>query len=334
VFVPTGTEGPGVHVLDVSEPSDPTLIASFAESRPRALASSGTRLLAVDGANLDVVDVTTPATPGLLARVPLDGGAGNTALAVAAAGEFAYVGGGGPYLGSAPALRVVDLGDPSSPVLRGSSAESGASDLAASGSLVYAAAFEGGLWIYDVSDPDTPVRVSALPLGGSAEEVEQTGALAVLRVDDQVVAVDVSDPSQPFERSRVTIPTSLYARSSSGSILFPRGPRGSLSFLSIAGDAAYLAGSRGAVAVDLSDPDAVSPLGAVGDDALSGGVAGVGNHLVHVGLHGVQVLEPPPASAGVPGCPDASGPGCGLVGLEALLLVAAGRRVSRLCRIR
>ncbi|MBL8788145.1 MAG: hypothetical protein JNJ59_24845, partial [Deltaproteobacteria bacterium] len=91
-------------------------------------------------------------TPEVLAQVPLPGAP--TSLAVA--GHYAYV--GGPW-----GVRIIDVDEPSAPVVLGTVALAAApGDLAATGGLVAAALGANGVAVIDVTDPLAPVVIATL----------------------------------------------------------------------------------------------------------------------------------------------------------------------------
>jgi hypothetical protein len=76
-------------------------------------------------------------------------------------------------------LQIIDISDPSAPVLLSSYPTRGsAADVAVSGSLAYLALREAGLEVIDVSDPSTPVLRAAYTTPHQAHAVAVAGRLA------------------------------------------------------------------------------------------------------------------------------------------------------------
>lgn len=192
---------------------------------------------ACGGADLQVVDVTDPANPVLVAGLSLPGEAfdvvvaegvaflaagsgglvtvdvahpaapvylgsiktGLPALAVAVEGDVAYVADGRE-------LRLFAVGDPARPQALGSLQLQGRPrGVAVHGSLAYVASERGGLQIVDVSDPLNPFWTGSVPTRGNGGDA----ADVVVRENRAYVAdgatglggirvVDVSDPAAPL----------------------------------------------------------------------------------------------------------------------------------------
>ncbi|RIL02370.1 MAG: hypothetical protein DCC71_16455 [Proteobacteria bacterium] len=317
LWEPTGAfHGNGLHAFDVSDPDHPRPLASLASLTSHAVAAAGEWLVSVDASRLSVVDVRDPRAPRVAGGV--DVGPGLDAMAVAGAPGRAYVAAYSFSASDTPALRVVDVSDPEHPALIGASQETVGYDVAVGGSHAYVA--RGEVTVFDLADETQPAAVASIDLPLDARHVELDGDLLVVMgwaANDrwyEVAAVDVSDPAAPLERSRVAIPRTLYQDPA------PFGRGGAVAWLSVAGSRAFAASTRGAIAIDLSDPDAIAVLGAVGDAAWTGGVAAAGDRLLVVNQHGVQALAADPLLAGPPGCPAPPRP-CGLFGIEPLLLV-------------
>lgn len=145
-FIAEGTGG--VEIVDISSPGFPLTRGVFDEGFNVHGVSGDDRgnLYAASDFGLLVVDVKNLSLPTLVSSHPTSAPAGDIALS----NGFAYLACG------ASGLQIFDVSDPSSPVLRGSIALSGALDVAVSGSRAYVAAGSYGLYIIDVSNPDAP----------------------------------------------------------------------------------------------------------------------------------------------------------------------------------
>lgn len=168
-----------------------------------AVAVSGAYAFFGTGATLTVADVSTPADPQVVARLPLSG----VVEGIALAGGRAYVAAG------TAGLHVVDVTDPLAPALLGSvplpatPVNAEALDVAVSGSHAYLAAGFAGLRVIDVSDPGSPVEVGSLPYPGpggtpQARAVDVSGTtvfIADKNYGGGLRVIDVTDPADPTE---------------------------------------------------------------------------------------------------------------------------------------
>lgn len=126
------------------------------------------------GAGADLVDLSIPAAPTLLARI-------DAALGGFPAVKNAAVGGGYLYQVSAssPEIRVFDVGNPASPSLVRSintQDAAGLLDVTLINNRLYAAGAGGGAYVYDVSNVATqnPALTLAVPTGDNTASVWPT----------------------------------------------------------------------------------------------------------------------------------------------------------------
>lgn len=151
----------------------------------RALAVAGGVAYAVGTGGLSVVDVSRPASPTLLARVPAVGSA--RSVAVAAGAAFVAT--------DAGALVAVDVADPAAPAVHGPVADvAGARDVAADGDTVVVAAGDGGLVV--VAAADKAAR-GALAGGSRVTAVAARDGTAFLAGPGGLQLADVTDPAAP-----------------------------------------------------------------------------------------------------------------------------------------
>lgn len=237
-YVAAGLQG--LRIVDVADPYHPREAGAY---------DTGSSAVAVDVAGqyaylcvgappfydtgLHVVDVADPAHPQPVAVLP-----------AFVECQDLVVNGSIVYVASAGELRLIDVSDPYHPAELShlSTAEpgvilSGASSLAVSGTLAYAANVMSGMAVVDVSDPRTPVIVASYNQGFNVMgDVALSGARAYLTNNFDFTALDVSNPLSP---------TLL------GSVVTP----GDACDVSAAGPMAYVADcGRGVTAVDVSDP--------------------------------------------------------------------------------
>ncbi|MCH8334195.1 hypothetical protein IIC65_09700, partial [Candidatus Sumerlaeota bacterium] len=199
-----------------------------------------------------------------------------SAFGVAVSGSLAYVL-HEAILGTS-SLQIIDVSNPSSPVLRGTYAGlPGAQGLAISKSLAFVADSEVGLQIIDVSDPSAPqLRFEVFPVSGAGVTV--SNSLAYLTADwgsSSGFSIFVfTDPSSPFEVGSITVP-------------------GEAAGVAVEGSWAYVAaGSAGLLVIDVSSRGAPVLVGSYDTPGDATGVA-VEDSLVYVadGFAGLAIID-------------------------------------------
>ena len=198
----------GAQAVDVGNPAAPQLAGTLEPPAlvvlPVAVAADGDIVVATDaagGGRLRVVDAAAVPDPTELARVELPG---NTADGLAMAGHLALVTYGTCEWGehgrecSDGGLAVVDLAEPTSPVVVAL-----AGDVPAPARLIVAgdgfALLEGGwLQVVDLAEPTAPVLRSTVRVG--VEQLAVDGRRAFYTDGDgQLCALDLSDLAAPVE---------------------------------------------------------------------------------------------------------------------------------------
>jgi hypothetical protein len=105
-------------------------------------------------------------------------------------GNYAYLAAAGN------GLVVVDVSDPTNPVLSSTMDDDYAYDVAVAGGYVYVAAGGGGLVVVNVSDPTNPARAGGYDTSGSARGVTVSGDYGyVTGGTEGLVVFDASDPT-------------------------------------------------------------------------------------------------------------------------------------------
>ncbi|KAB2958263.1 MAG: PQQ-binding-like beta-propeller repeat protein [Thermoanaerobaculia bacterium] len=232
-LVYVAASGPGLVVLDVSNPQNPVLVGQYSQHAVSDVALVGDRAFVVGWTGFRVLDVADPSNPVEIGTLPAAVGERVAATAgLAAAGAWASVGvelldvsvpatpvsiwsfdAPGPVAGVAisgasvflasgnEGLRVVDASDPSNPAEIGALAfplPSYLSDILVDAGRAYVA--DEGLRIIDVSNPADPVPISALTLGGNADRLAKAGTrVYVFTSDAGLRIVDVANPAAPVE---------------------------------------------------------------------------------------------------------------------------------------
>ena len=204
----------GIQIINLTDPAAPAATAAIFDDDHTILLDNtrGVDTFGVGGSvyavatsrnddGLEVINVTDPAGPALVARIR-DGGSG-TILLDGARGVDTFVAGGRTYAAVAAlddnAIQLVEIADPAAPVAVSGVADGPALLLEGAASVttlnvgraVYTLAvsmFENGVQVVDVTDPANPVPVHVR--GGDAPASSGTARdLAVFERDGSVYAV-------------------------------------------------------------------------------------------------------------------------------------------------
>ncbi|MFN8180013.1 MAG: FlgD immunoglobulin-like domain containing protein [bacterium] len=211
------------------------------------------------GSGLQVVDVSHPMNPALVAELPC-GSPEDSAASIAASDSRVY-------LALGDSLRVIDVANPRHPAAEGALALPGqVTGLAVAGAYAYAA--DGDLEVVDILDPAHPVLVASLATTGWVGGVAVAGSHAYLAGERPGFEVaDISDPASPHLAGRL----SFLERTRD---------------VAVRGGYAYVASDgAGLVVVDVSDPDAPRLVGSVDTPGHAVGVA--------AGMYGAYVADGP-----------------------------------------
>jgi hypothetical protein len=103
-------------------------------------------------------------------------------------------------------LQVIEVSDPSSPVLAGTFATPDiAEEVAVSGNHAYVTSGSSGLQVIDISDPSSPRLESSFPTGGYAKGIAIRGNTAYVGglYDGLFKVIDISDPASLSERAEL-----------------------------------------------------------------------------------------------------------------------------------
>jgi hypothetical protein len=290
LFVPGGNYTTSLVVVDLADAVHPALVADYTGVRTRAVAIQGTLLYSVDGYDrFSVLDISDPAHPRVLGSLQFNPtGLGAAAESVAVAGSVAYITGGGPFLGSFPALRMIDVSDPARPRALGASTEPdvGGADVVVRDGYAYVAAYAAGLKVYDVRSGTAPALVATAGTLGEAGQVRLSGPFAYVLNGGfmySLAVVDVSDPSHPVTKGAVAIPSSFACSFYCNNSYFQG--------IVVSGHTVSVSGYGGLVAVDVSDPAHPSITGRFAPQQYTGGVAAWGEATVSLNRTGVDVVR-------------------------------------------
>ncbi len=279
----------GLWVIDISDPRNPTSVASGGCSQALELAVSGNYAYIVGVEGLCVVDITDPRIPRVVGNLSTP----SAGCAIAVSGSHAYVsdgedpeafwvvditepgnprlvgelpldgGGGGvvvadniayvsSYDSCAPggSFYVIDVTDPENPRTLGRTYAGGATDVAVSGHHAYVSDGGGYLHVIDITHSESPPVTGSVQTPDLALGVEISGNHAIVWECGRVQAVDITDPRNPRIVGNVDISAWFAA-------------------LAVSGDHAYLVGQdlggycRSLEVIDISNPQDLRIVGTV-----------------------------------------------------------------------
>ena len=259
----------GLQVLDVSDPSQPTLTTNLAfRSGVQDVRVEGQYAYFTHHGGLSVLNVSNPGNPQQIAEYKLSW----TLESFCLAGNLAYTVNGNA------GLEIIDISNPARPALIGNvTAATAAVDVFVVGDYAYVADWQGGLKIVNVSDPRRPVLTGVADTPGDASDVYVKAGYAYL-VDTfgGLQIIDVRNPSSPVIVSSV-----------------PSGSQEPTYGVEVIGSYAYIAqGTNGLAIYDISNPS--SPTFVARERRMSNavGVRVIGNYIyVLGGAAGVTLFE-------------------------------------------
>lgn len=143
----------------------------------------------VQNGGLQIVDLSNPSSPTVVARWPETGG---TFPGLSLSGNFAF-------LTSAGGLQVLDISTVTQPVAVGLTSVPGQlTSVAVAGDYAYVAAGSSGLQILSITNRAAPVLIATVDTAGFALALELFGHFVVVADDlGGTTIIDVSDPANP-----------------------------------------------------------------------------------------------------------------------------------------
>lgn len=275
-YVYIAARGGGLHIIDVSDPTDPALTGSYAPGDYIGEVDvSGNYAYVLAGSSLVAVDISTPASPaatgsyseGLWYISPFD--------KIALTEDYLYMAKG--YMGDS--LVAFDVSDPGSPAsVYSIGAKVSGNDMKVSGNYLYAVetgtSGNGDLMVLDISTPELPSVSGRIEIYQRSGSVDIAGNYAYVCGDQTLSIVNISTPATPVMAG------SLYV--------------GSARDVSVSGDFAYIAGgirSDGVAVIDITSP--ATPV-AVGEFEPSSGQvidAIVSGNYIYVATGAENALE-------------------------------------------
>lgn len=255
-------------------------------------------------------------------KLPIDfiGHLGGITQAVTIQGNYAYIGEG-------PALTILDISNPSLPVVVGRSQPMPEiiEHIVVAGQYAYVADSDGGLRIIDISNPTNPFEIGFFDTPYDAVDLDVSGNYVYLAEENYgIYVLDVSDPANPLEVSFYDMHlSSVFEVKVSGSYAYiAHGDSGLrviditnpanlveighldnyyyIESIAISGDYAYLADSKaynaGLRVVDISDPTNPVEVGYCNTGPLNAHFVAVsGSHaflIVDYGSYMIDISDP------------------------------------------
>ena len=268
----------GLQVIDVTDPSNPTIVGGVDTGFASGVAVSGNFAFVADySSGLQVLDITSPATPTVVGGVSMP----DVAYNVAISGNYAYV---ADYFSG---LQVVDITNPVSPAIVGSASAGAAYGVAVSGNHAYIAS-SYGLEVIDITSPADAVRVGGANTYYSAEDVAVSGNYAYVVDGAGLLIYEITNPANPVLVGSLDTPIFAFS-------------------VAIAGDYAYIADSNsGLQVIDIRNPANPSIVGSADTPGEASGVAVSGGYTYVTTFESglvilpVQCVEASGAQAGNP----------------------------------
>ncbi len=194
-----GGANPGLHVVDVADPTQPQPVSHLRlEGEPQTVsltADGRYALVSAGAAGLYVVDVQEPTMLKVAGRYP----SGAPTQAVVALGNLGLLAAG------TNGLHVLDLTQPTQPIRLGLYVTHEALvDVVARGSIAYVSGRQHGLHLVDISDPSQPRQVGFASLAGGAGPSTLGGRHVYVQSDASAASpqgglsvVDISNAASP-----------------------------------------------------------------------------------------------------------------------------------------
>lgn len=190
----------GIHLYDISQPSQPRLLASHHTpgSAKGIAVRDGLAYVADDDHGLQIIDVRKPQQAVTLAELPTPG----LAYIPVIEGNRLYL------AGHRGGFQIIDITDPARPQLIGQRATPGKSwGIRVQNNTAYVADDDAGLMMFDVSDPAAIEWLGQFNPGGNAEDIVlQSGIAYVAFFDKGVYIIDVRDPGFPKKLAHIPTP--------------------------------------------------------------------------------------------------------------------------------
>jgi|GEM_PF-2008553 len=181
-------------VLDVSNPSAPTVVGSVASGTFGAasdiVASGDLVFVSYEFDGLYVFDVSNPAAPTLLDSYP-----SSNALDVDVSGATVFL------ADVNAGLRIISAANPSALTLQATYAATNLRAVVVSGKHAFVGSSLGGITVLDVGNPSLPVVVGNYAFGQSIQHMAVSGNILLAAGSQTAQVIDIVDPANPVLRS-------------------------------------------------------------------------------------------------------------------------------------
>jgi hypothetical protein len=186
------TDDSGIHIIDMSDPLHPSLVAAFDTGSCGAIAISGNRVVVAKSPGFHFWNVANPAQPVFEGGYSFETYFRN----IACCRTLLCIGDGEQYN---PALRIVDIANPSTPTEVGSCGVKGFFDrMAIRDTYGYVAGGCRALRVLDLTDPAHLVEIGQSQAGCGSSDVAVRGNQAYLAAGSMgLLAYDIQDPAHP-----------------------------------------------------------------------------------------------------------------------------------------
>ncbi len=210
----------GLNVIDISDPSNPTIVGSLIDSTLTNTTNIGVTgryvyTIARGGNSFSVVDVSNPSSPVKVAALTNASFGGTAAVqSMIVSGRYVYI----ATRDSSKALITVDISVPTAPVvvstLKDATLLGGPNALAVSGRYAYVGNFFGNnLSVVDISNPANPVLTGSLTDATNLVNITAlyvSGRYAYVGGNNgsgagNIAVVDISNPANPVLTSSLTL---------------------------------------------------------------------------------------------------------------------------------
>jgi hypothetical protein len=182
-----------LHVLDITEVTNPSLLGSVSLPNGYSMALAGDlAFIAAGSYGLLVADISDPVSPALIGELGVEG----IAVGIAVSGDHVYM--ADMYRG----LHVIDVSDPTAPdsltTIPPPTEWDEVRDVDVQGAYAYVAvlAETDAFWVMDIADPTDPQLVATAPIAW-AQTVFVSGDLAFAGGPAGLRIIDITDPLVP-----------------------------------------------------------------------------------------------------------------------------------------
>ncbi len=257
---------PDMSVVDISDPTAPEVVANWGAtayySDASDIAVSGNRAYIADNP-IQILDITNPLTPSLIGELDYC-----CTDAIAVSGNYLYL------AARQAGLVIVDISNPSVPsIVSTVDTKDYALDVVVIGNIAMVADRDSGVVIIDVSDPSAPSLLSRYQTPSAALSIAVEDSIAYIgTLLNGITALNVSDPALPAFVTN--LPTNNWVCD-----------------MKIVGGVLYAAMDFMLLAINASDPSALSAMGSYPSPRTGTGVDLAGDKAYFVDGFGLVVLS-------------------------------------------